>query len=135
MKSLFGGLLIAAGVAVLAVGVLAGAEVLLQNSSRRPRRRGQAEENKTPAMPEAATRPEVPAEAALALAPKKDAARNFSIKRTKSEVGYVYWILEGYGKYKCFILCDTWEEAVEQAKAKLAEADGAEAPMAMAARA
>jgi hypothetical protein len=45
--------------------------------------------------------------------------RQFSIKRTKSEVGYVYWILEGYGKHKCFVLCDTWEEAMEQAKSRL----------------
>ncbi len=45
--------------------------------------------------------------------------RQFSIKRTKSEVGYVYWILEGHGKYKCFVLCDTWEEAMEQAKTRL----------------
>lgn len=47
------------------------------------------------------------------------ANRQFSIKRTKSEVGYVYWILEGYGKHKCFVLCDTWEEAMEQAKNRL----------------
>jgi len=45
--------------------------------------------------------------------------RQFSIKRTKSEVGYVYWILEGYGTHKCFVLCDTWEEAMEQAKSRL----------------
>jgi hypothetical protein len=45
--------------------------------------------------------------------------RQFSIKRTKSEVGYVYWILEGFGKHKCFVLCDTWEEAMEQAKTRL----------------
>ncbi len=45
--------------------------------------------------------------------------RQFSIKRTKSEVGYVYWILEGFGKHKCFVLCDTWEEAMEQAKNRL----------------
>ena len=38
MKSLFSGLLIAAGIAVLAVGVLAGVEVLLANPNRRPRR-------------------------------------------------------------------------------------------------
>jgi len=47
------------------------------------------------------------------------ADRQFSIKRTKSEVGYVYWILEGFGKHKCFVLCDTWEEAMEQAKSRL----------------
>ncbi len=50
--------------------------------------------------------------------PKAD--RHFSIKRTRSEVGYVYWILEGYGQYKCFVLCDSWDEAVAQAKARLA---------------
>jgi hypothetical protein len=50
---------------------------------------------------------------------KNRADRQFSIKRTKSEVGYVYWILEGYGKHKCFVLCDTWEEAMEQAKSRL----------------
>jgi hypothetical protein len=48
------------------------------------------------------------------------ADRHFSIKRTRSEVGYVYWILEGYGQYKCFVLCDSWDEAVAQAKARLA---------------
>jgi len=132
MKSLLGGLLIAAGVAVLAVGVLAAAEVLLQSPDRRPRRREQEDPATKPAEPE----PIAPAAALVQpLVPKTDAARNFSIKRTKSEVGYVYWILEGYGKYKCFILCDTWEEAVEQAKTKLAEIEGADVPQAMAARA
>jgi hypothetical protein len=54
-----------------------------------------------------------------AAAATNRADRQFSIKRTKSEVGYVYWILEGFGKHKCFVLCDTWEEAMEQAKARL----------------
>jgi hypothetical protein len=133
MKNLLGGLLIAAGVAVLAVGVLAAAEVLLQNPNRRSRRSESEKKSSDVAVPEAV--PQLTVEAPSPLAPKKDAARNFSIKRTKSEVGYVYWILEGYGKYKCFILCDTWDEAVEQAKAKLAEIDAAELPQAMAARA
>jgi hypothetical protein len=117
----------------LAVGVLAAAEVLLQSSSRRPRRILQPEPETTTAAAADAAAPV--ASLATPLVPKTDAARNFSIKRTKSEVGYVYWILEGYGKYKCFILCDSWDEAVEQAKAKLAEIDGAEMPQAMAARA
>jgi hypothetical protein len=47
------------------------------------------------------------------------ADRQFSIKRAKSDAGYVYWILEGYGQHKCFVLCDTWEEAMEQAKNRL----------------
>jgi len=133
MKSFLGGMLAAAGLAALAVGVLAAAEVLLQSSSRRPRRIRQPEPETTTAAVPDATAPV--ASLATPLVPKTDAARNFSIKRTKSEVGYVYWILEGYGKYKCFILCDSWDEAVEQAKAKLAEIDGAEMPQAMAARA
>ena len=57
--------------------------------------------------------------AALVRSAMNRGDRQFSIKRTKSEVGYVYWILEGYGKHKCFVLCDTWEEAMEQAKARL----------------
>jgi hypothetical protein len=47
------------------------------------------------------------------------ADRQFSIKRTKSEVGYVYWVLEGFGTHKCFVLCDSWEDAMEQAKTRL----------------
>jgi hypothetical protein len=47
------------------------------------------------------------------------ADRQFSIKRTRSEVGYIYWILQGFGNHKCFVLCDTWEEAMEQAKTRL----------------
>jgi hypothetical protein len=45
--------------------------------------------------------------------------RPFSIKRTKSEVGYVYWILEGRGKYKCYLLCDSWQEAVVEVNRRL----------------
>jgi len=130
MKSLFGGLLIAAGVAVLAVGVLAGVEVLLSNSNRRPRRSKRVEPDETPALAElVSVAPPVDVKAAEAspLVPKRDAKRNFSIKRTKSEVGYVYWILEGYGRYKCFVLCDSWDEAVAQAQAKLAEIDAVDA--------
>jgi hypothetical protein len=64
------------------------------------------------------------------------ADRHFSIKRTRSEVGYVYWSLEGYGQYKCFVLCDSWDEAVAQAKARLAGeevASAAESAMTVAA--
>ncbi len=136
MKNLFGGLLLAAGAAVLAVGVLAGVEVLLQNPSRPSRRTRRPQADAKPVDGErlsvAQTMDEEPT---AALVPKKDAVRNFSIKRTKSEVGYVYWILEGYGKYKCFILCDSWDEAVAQAKSKMAETDGVDAPLTLAAHA
>jgi hypothetical protein len=49
----------------------------------------------------------------------RNSERPFSIKRTKSEVGYVYWILKGRGKYKCYILCDSWQEAVAEANRRL----------------
>lgn len=39
----------------------------------------------------------------------------FSIRRTKSELGYVYWILQGHGEFQCFVLFDSWREAVDEA--------------------
>src|SRR3954451_16362194 len=39
----------------------------------------------------------------------------FSIRRTKSELGYVYWVLQGHGVFQCFVLFDTWKEAVDEA--------------------
>jgi hypothetical protein len=107
MKRLLNGLFMAAGAAVLAVGVLVAVETLL---SKRPKYN----------LPVAAPPPIEP----LALPVEEKAPRNFSIKRTKSEVGFVYWILQGYGRYKCFILCDTWDEAMEQAKARMSQVDG-----------
>lgn len=53
------------------------------------------------------------------LARPKQPARCFSIKRTKSELGYTFWILQGFGRHKCFILCDTWQEAIEEANQRL----------------
>ena len=106
MRTLLGGLFIA-GAVVLAICVLA------------PKRKRAEEPPPLPASPKAA-------ETTEGKAPVPKPARNFSIKRTKSEVGYVYWILEGYGRYKCFILCDTWEEAVATAKTRLEEIDGVE---------
>jgi hypothetical protein len=43
----------------------------------------------------------------------------FSIRRTRSEVGYTYWILQGFGKHKCYLLCDTWQEAIDEANVRL----------------
>jgi hypothetical protein len=43
----------------------------------------------------------------------------FRIRRTRSEVGYTYWILQGFGKHKCFMLCDTWQEAIDEANLRL----------------
>jgi hypothetical protein len=52
----------------------------------------------------------------------------FRIRRTKFEIGirrggvelgYTYWVLQGFGKHRCFVLCDTWQEAIEEATARL----------------
>ena len=126
MKSLLNGVLIITGAVAAAVGVLTGMERLLKTPEQ-PRRRLPARDETSPMFEGPIKTSEVPFESvveAVSPAAKKVADRNFSIKRTKSEVGYVYWILEGYGKYKCFVLCDSWDEAVAQAKAKMAEVDG-----------
>jgi len=43
----------------------------------------------------------------------------FRIRRTKLDAGYVYWVVEGLGKHKCFVLCDTWQDAVDEANGRL----------------
>jgi hypothetical protein len=53
------------------------------------------------------------------LSKPKRRTRCFSIKRTKSEVGYTFWILEGFGRHKCFVLFDTWQEAIDEANRRL----------------
>jgi hypothetical protein len=118
-KGLLGGLFKATGALVLAVGVigvLVGVERLLSSMDKEPKNSNP--DNPRPSDPQPV--PVAPLEAPAVPSPQE---RYFSIKRTKSEVGYVYWILEGFGKHKCFVLCDTWEEAVAQAKARLAAAD------------
>lgn len=49
----------------------------------------------------------------------RPAVRCFRIKRTKSELGFTFWILEGLGKHKCFVLFDTWREAMDEACRRL----------------
>ncbi len=39
----------------------------------------------------------------------------FKISRTQSELGYTYWVLQGFGRFRSFALFDTWQEAVEEA--------------------
>ena len=38
----------------------------------------------------------------------------FTISRTQSELGYTYWVLQGYGQYTGFTLFDTWQEAMDE---------------------
>lgn len=45
----------------------------------------------------------------------KDRAHYFRIRRTQSELGYAYWVLRGYGDFRCFELYDTWREACDEA--------------------
>lgn len=119
MKRVFAGLFIATGAVVLAIGVLACAERLLANDPKRSRHRRHEDDAIAPpaAVP-------APMRAATTAMTGKPAQRNFTIRRTKSEVGFVYWMLEGHGRYKCFILCDSWAEAVEQGQARMTEIDG-----------
>ncbi|MFL6447234.1 MAG: hypothetical protein ACJ746_06040 [Bryobacteraceae bacterium] len=49
------------------------------------------------------------------LAERATRRHYFSIRRTKSELGYVYWVLQGHGEFQCFVLFDTWREAVDEA--------------------
>jgi hypothetical protein len=39
----------------------------------------------------------------------------FQIRRTKSDVGYTYWVLRGFGDFECYVLLDTWQEAMDEA--------------------
>ncbi len=43
----------------------------------------------------------------------------FQIRRTKSELGYTFWVLQGFGKHTSFSLFDTWQEAMEEATLRL----------------
>ena len=38
----------------------------------------------------------------------------FTVRRTQSELGYTYWVLQGYGSYTGFTLFDTWQEAIDE---------------------
>jgi hypothetical protein len=45
--------------------------------------------------------------------------RCFRIRRTKLDADYVYWVVEGLGRHKCFVLCDTWQDAIDEANRRL----------------
>jgi len=64
----------------------------------------------------------------VAKQPQPDAVRArpssccFKIRRTQSEIGYTYWVLQGFGKYQSFALFDTWQEAMVDANRRLSAA-------------
>lgn len=80
-----------------AIGVLAGVECLLAKELaplRAPSRR-------------------VPVRRAV---PRTD---YFQIRRSRFDLGYTYWVLQGFGCYRGFALFDTWREAMEEAEARI----------------
>ena len=60
---------------------------------------------------------------APAVSPQLPIVRNrerlFVIRRTKSELGYTFWVLQGFHSCKCFLLFDTWQEAMDEANLRL----------------
>jgi hypothetical protein len=90
-----------------AVGVLAGLQHLLSPKAR-------IRSGSDTVRPRSASR-----QSALELPETK--RDYFSIRRTKSELGYVYWVLHGYGEFQCFVLFDTWREAMDEALRRVSE--------------
>lgn len=85
-----GGVILVAG----AIGVLAGVEHFMSGRARAQSHSGPSSERKRPGMPKPLDR--------------------FSIRRTQSELGYTFWVLQGYGQYSGFTLFDTWQEAIDE---------------------
>ncbi len=98
-----GGRLIVAG----AIGVLVGLEHLLGTRSRKG---GQRTSRGAEAQSKAT---------ALQPAVRRSPHRLFAIRRTKSDLGYTYWVLQGFDSCKCFHLFDTWQEAMDEATFRL----------------
>lgn len=46
-------------------------------------------------------------------------AHCFRISQTRSDLGYVYWVAQGFGCYRSFALFDTWAEAMEHVNSVL----------------
>jgi hypothetical protein len=104
VRRLIGGICSHGGGLILlgsAIGILAGVERLCQ----RQRSRKPSDGNAGTAGPD---KPRV----------RED---YFQIRRTKSEFGYVYWYLQGHGRFRCFLLFDTWREAMDEANARIAQ--------------
>jgi hypothetical protein len=58
------------------------------------------------------------------LEPKRPQVRTdyFSIRQTRSDLGYVYWVLQGHGRFASFALFDSWREAMDAAHQHISEA-------------
>jgi hypothetical protein len=43
----------------------------------------------------------------------------FSIRQTRSELGYTFWVLQGHCYFASFTLFDTWREAMDEANLRV----------------
>jgi hypothetical protein len=58
--------------------------------------------------------------ASIPIAKKKEVRRDyFSIRKSHSELGFSYWVLQGHGCFASFALFDTWTEAIEAVNGRL----------------
>lgn len=44
----------------------------------------------------------------------------FTVRRSTSDIGYSYWVVQGHGCFSSFALFDTWREAIEAVNERLA---------------
>jgi hypothetical protein len=88
-----------------AIGILTGVQCLL--TSREVK------------SPVAKPKPEpVPVRADVASRPKP----RIKISQTRSELGYVYWVVREFGPDPSYALFDTWQEAINEAARRVAAA-------------
>ena len=87
-----------------AIGMLVGIEHLMATRPRKDTKRFRD--------PDAATASPEPV-------PVPSHTRLFAIRRTKSDLGYTYWVLQGFDACTCFLLFDTWQEAMDEATSRL----------------
>ena len=52
----------------------------------------------------------------------------FQIRQTRSDLGFVYWVLQGHGRFASFTLFDTWQEAMDSTNQRLSECRKARNP-------
>ena len=103
-----GGVILVAG----AIGVLAGVQHFMKVSVLLPSPATDQKRRNGPGMPRTLNR--------------------FTIRRTQSELGYTYWVLQGHGEYTAFALFDTWREAMDEAQRRLKQSPSEELRMAAA---
>jgi hypothetical protein len=53
------------------------------------------------------------------LAVRKPRTDYFSIRQTRSELGYTFWVLQGHGHFTSFTLFDKWREAIDEANLRI----------------